>query len=199
MLQSLAVHAVAAIRLLGGQGSGNYGHAGRPGEKGGSERGVGGVAQQEKTRNARSTRALKAFKPITAENQQYAEKNELHIRGLIGHNAIRTKDNLPVDVIVTIAGKVHGIEVKTMINNTRDQITMRKAALSKKRSWSRKNNAKTHTVVLDDRDRFHGSAAHYSGHRIYYARGTASFRLGGMVRVQNGAHLVALLSGKVRS
>lgn len=176
------------IKTLGGKGSGNFHHEGRPGQKGGS--GDGG---DEKVRNERSKRALKAFKPITAQNQRHAERNELTIRNMVGGE--RTEDNLPVDVITTINGKVKGIEVKTLINNSNDKITMRKAAVAKKQAWGRKNHASVHTVVIDDRDKFDMP---HSGHRIYYRAGYGSFRLSAMTKVTDAAHLQRLLTGRKR-
>lgn len=175
------------VRDLGGKGSGNYGHSGRPGERGGSSEGSGPT---EKVRNARSLRALKAFIPIHAESQRYAEANEASVRKMVG--GTRTEGNAPVDVEVIIDGRKKGIEVKTMVNNTNDKITMRKAAVEKKESWGRRNHASVHTVVLDDR----GKLGHkdYSGHRLYYRRGSGSFRLGSMVKVESPAHLKELLS-----
>lgn len=171
-------------RDLGGKGSGNYGHKGRPGERGGS--GEGG----DKVRNERSKLALKHFKPADAQAQRHAEANELHIRKMV--DGTRTEDNLPVDVIATIDGKIKGIEVKTLVNQTNDKITMRAAAIAKKQAWARSNHATVHTVVVDDRKKL-GNVG-YSGHDIYYRKGYGSFRLRSMVKVTSAAHLKELLS-----
>lgn len=183
--REVAVLLAQVMSSLGGKGSGNFGHAGRPGEKGGS--GEGGA---EKVRNERSLRALKAFIPIHAESQRHAERNELDVRKMVGGQ--RTDDNKPVDVITTINGKVKGIEVKTMVNNTNDKITMRKAAIEKKVAWGRANHATTHTVVIDDRGKLGNKG--YSGHRIHYRKGPGSFRLSSMTKVNSAAHLKELLS-----
>lgn len=166
-------------RDLGGPGSGHHGHAGRPGQVGGSS--------DDGPRSEKSRRALKAFKPIHAINQRYAEKNELKVRRMV--DGTRTDDNKPVDVI-TKDGK-HGIEVKTMINNDNNKITVRAAALAKKEAWARENKARLHTVLIDDRDKF--KHPRYSGHKIYYMRGTGSFRLSSMVPVESAAHLRRLM------
>ena len=170
------------LTYLGGKGSGNWGHAGRPGERGGSAPGTG--------RSERSERALRAFKPATADHQRHAEKNELKVRDMLG-GELPSAYNAPVDVIVRIDGKLKGIEVKTLINNSNDKITVRAAALKNKQWWARSNRATIHTVVIDDRDKFGNT---YSGHRIYYARGSGSFRLSSMTKVENAAHLRELLS-----
>lgn len=165
---------------------GNWGHVGRPGEVGGS----GDDNAIDKVRNERSKIALKAFVPIHADAQRHAEANELVVRNMVG--GTRTDDNLPVDVIAKIDGKVKGIEVKTFINNTRDQLTMRKGALEKKDAWARSNHASVHTVLIDDRGKLGHS--HYSGHDLYYRKGSGSFRLANMVKVRDAAHLKELLS-----
>lgn len=173
---------------MGGKGSGNFEHSGRKGEVGGSTETPG----EAKVRNERSLRALKAFVPTHAGSQRHAENNELVIRKMVG--GVRTKDNLPVDVITTIEGKVKGIEVKTLVNNSNDKITMRKGALEKKNLWGKSNHASVHTVVIDDRGKL-GNAG-YGGHRIYYRKGSGSFRLVGMTKVRDAAHLKDLLAGR---
>lgn len=173
-------------KTLGGKGSGNWSHEGRPGERGGS----GAGTTPQKVRSARSRRALKHFKPVHAEAQRHAEANELEVRSMIG--GTRTDDNLPVDVITTIDGKLKGVEVKTMINNTNDKITMRAAAIEKKQVWARSNHATVHTVVVDDRGRLGNTG--YSGHRLYYRKGYGSFRLESMIKVTDAAHLKRLMS-----
>lgn len=187
-----ALGAALLVRALGGKGSGDFGHAGRPGAVGGSGEGGGG----QKVRNEKSLRALKAFVPIHAEAQRHAEANEVSIRRMVtapGWKATRTDDNLPVDVIIKLPdGRVAGIEVKTIINGKNDKITMRTAAIDKKDKWSKSNHASVHTVVVDDRERL--GNGNYSGHRLYYRRGTGSFRVGAMIPVRNAAHLKELLS-----
>ena len=79
-----------------------------------------------------------------------------------------------------------------MINNTNDKITMRKAAVAKKEHWARQHHASIHTVVVDDRGELGNPG--YSGHRLYYAKGHGSFRLGGMIKVTSPAHLRELLA-----
>ena len=88
--------------------------------------------------------------------------------------------------------KTKGIEVKTMIDNDNDKITMRKGAVEKKTAWMRRNHASVHTVVVDDRDKFGNK--NFSGHRLYYRRGFGSFRLVNMIKVESPEHLKRLLS-----
>lgn len=99
------------------------------------------------------------------------------------------KDNEPVDVITTIDGKDHGIELKTMVSNKADKITMKKEAQTRKRQWEKKHPGRCHTVVIDDREVFNakGPGKHdESKRRIFYRRGFGSFRVGGMYEVKGG-------------
>jgi hypothetical protein len=155
---------------------------------GGRERGTRG--REPKARSEISKRALKHFKPIYAEAQRHAENNELHVRKMVG--GTRTEDNLPVDVEVKINGRLHGIEVKTMINNTDDKIKVRTDARERKEQWARDNKATVHTVVIDDRKKF--GHERYSGHGLYYRRGAGSFRLQNMTKVTSASHLRRLMT-----
>jgi hypothetical protein len=165
------------VKTLGGSGSGNFGHAGRPGAIGGSGAGSAPV------RSEKSRRALKNFVPAYAAAQRQAEQNELTVRSMVG--GTRTQGNAPVDVVVTIGGKVKGIEVKTLISNTNDKITVRKSAMEKKDQWAHANHASVHTVVLDDREKGHSP--------LYYAKGHGSFRISAMTPVRDADHLKKLL------
>jgi len=173
------------LKTLGGPGSGNFGHAGGVGGRGnpgGSSQGVG--------RSEQSARALRAFKPAGARVQRHAERNEAKVLQMVG--GMGTEGNAPVDVITEIDGKKVGIEVKTMVNNTNDKIWVRTAAREKKEKWARLNKAAVHTVVLDDRDVFKSKG--FSGHKVYFAKGAGSFRLGAMTPVKDSTHLKELLA-----
>lgn len=176
------VEAVLRARTLGGAGSGNFGHAGRKGEVGGSGEGA-----------SRSERALAAHNPFTKEKEILATRNEQQVAMMVGGTS--TDDNLPVDIVLKREGRTHGIEVKTMLDNKSGQVTMRKDALFRKKAWARSNHASLHTVVIDDRHAFNRQDI-YSGHRIYYQKGTASFRLRNMVPVRDVSHLNDLLQGR---
>ena len=178
----------ALYRQLGGPGSGNFGHAGRPGEVGGSS---SSVESAEKTRSERSLRALKAFKPANARIQRHAERNERLLRERIGGTATRLVQNEPVDLLVTFGDKKVGVEVKTLINNENDKITVRSKALEKKRRWGKENDAEIHTIVIDDRDAYNPKL--FSGHKVYHRDDTGSFRLGTMTKVESDEHLRRLL------
>ena len=145
-------------RALGSARSGNWGHAGRRGKKGGSAAGSSA---------SRAERALSTYKPSTRATQQLAARSVNVIARFIGGEA--TDDHKPMDIIV---GR-HGIEVKTLIRNTTNQITMHKDSLARKKAWVRKNGAIGHTIVVDRR----ATPPVY-----YYSKGFGSFRLQGLQR-----------------
>jgi hypothetical protein len=166
---------------LGGKGSGNFDHAGRPGEVGGSG-GAGGTSEKIGTPATRTARALATHKPSTKEKQALADKSEHEIAEVIG--GTRTDDNDPFDTVVKTPGHMHGVEVKTLIDNTNDKITMHPDARERKIAWGRRNHAAMHTVVVDMRT---------SQTQYYYRRGVGSFRVSAMKAVSRSE-----LSGLIR-
>jgi hypothetical protein len=156
----------AFLRVAGGAGSGNFGHEGRPGEVGGSGEGGGTTTGTPETR---TSRALATYKPSTQARQAIASASEQDITQAIG--GTRTDDNDPFDTTVRDGGHFHGVEVKTLIDNTNDKITMHPESRDRKVAWGRSNHAATHTIVKDVRS---GQA------RYYYRRGVGSFRISSM-------------------
>lgn len=191
-IQQAGRGAPVQIRHAGGKGSGNWSHEGRPGERGGS--GEGGV----KVRNERSKLALKHFVPVTAVGQRRAEENEKIIARMVGGRVLEgasdsrgvMQRNAPVDVVTNFGGRKQGIEVKTLLNQKNDKLTVRKDAGEKKTFWGNSNHASVHIVAVDNRPG--------KGGQIYYRRGHGSFRLAGMTKVESAAHLRELLSEKTR-
>lgn len=128
--------------------------------------------------------------------QNYATGNEAELAKALGGDSL--PDNEPIDVAVKDAtGRIkHGIEVKTIVSNKAGKITMNSEALSRKRSWARRNQAVFHTVVLDD------SKVYSSGDKslriIYYRRGAGSFRITKMYQVKNYSELKTLLVMETR-
>jgi hypothetical protein len=168
-------------RTAGGPGSGNFGHGGRPGEVGGSG-GAGGTSEKIGTPATRTARALATHKPSTQEKQALADKSEHEIAEVIG--GTRTDDNDPFDTVVKTPGHMHGVEVKTLIDNTNDKITMHPDARERKIAWGRRNHAAMHTVVVDMRT---------SQTQYYYRRGVGSFRISAMKAVSRSE-----ISGLIR-
>lgn len=140
----------------------------------------------------KASRAKETYKPSTAAKQQWAEKNEQDVVRMTGGKS--TGDNKPTDVNVKIGRKQHGVEVKTMLDNGNDKITMHPSSKARKEAWAKKNGATLHTIVIDDRKAF-GSPKD-SGHRIYYRRGVGSFRLHTMTKVTSDSHLKQLMAEK---
>ena len=146
------------------------------------------VAQQEPSEKAK--RAIAAHVMVDKRIQRYAEEhNEPAFAKAVG--GVSFPDGEPIDVAVPGAnGKVaHGIELKTMVVNSNNKITMKGEAMRRKAEWEKKNKALVHTVVLDDTAVFHanGPGKHdESKRRIFYRRGYGSFRVGGMYEVVGG-------------
>jgi 2'-5' RNA ligase len=132
----------------------------------------------------RASRAIETHKPVTRLKRVRAEVNEARVAKMIAGS--ETDDNAPTDVTVRLDGQLHGIEVKTFIDNAHDKITMHPASLDRKVAWGREHDAVLHTVVFDNRP---GHA-----HELYYKRGVGSFRLGGLTKVANATDLKRLMT-----
>lgn len=152
---------VEKIKALGGRGSGNFNHGGRPGERGGSAEGSGQFVA-----NLKVERALRTHKPSTKKKQDIAEAEAQKVADIL--RAKHTDDHLPLDITFKRGGRMHGVEVKTFIDNTNDKVTMHADSLARKWDWCRKNNAIGHTVVVDKR----GPKTRY-----FYKEGFGSFKL----------------------
>jgi hypothetical protein len=139
----------------------------------------------------RAQRALASHKPSTAAKQRWAEKNESAVARMLGGKT--TDDNNPADVTARSGGQLHGVEVKTLLDNKNDKITVHPESRARKGAWAKADGARLHTVVFDDRNRF-GTPGH-SGHRLYYHEGVGAFRLAGMTPVRDAAHLRSLVAG----
>lgn len=151
----------------------------------------GGATMQQ-----RKQHALRTHKPSTAAKQRVGRANEERIARMLGTKP--NGDNDPLDVVLTLGGRTHGLEVKTFTDNSNDKVTMHPESLARKEKWARKEKAALHTVVIDARRTFNDGAHRkdYSGHGLYYRAGAGSFRLAGMTPVRDAAHLRALVSGK---
>ncbi|CAB4190416.1 hypothetical protein UFOVP1196_57 [uncultured Caudovirales phage] len=137
----------------------------------------------------KADRAKASYKPSTKAKQQWAEANEIKIAKMVGGK--QTDNNKPMDVIVTVGRKTYGIEVKTMVDNGNDKITMHPASRLRKEAWGVEHKSSIQTVVIDDRKAF--GSANFSGHQLYFREGVGAFRLKGMTKVRNAAHLRELM------
>ncbi len=147
------------------------------------------IKPQPLSPSARAARAKETFKPSTATKQRRAEANEKVVARMVGGDSL--PDDEPMDVVTSLRGRRHGVEVKTFVDNANDKITMHPESRVRKERWARKNKATTHTVLVDDRDLF--SPEQFSGHKVYYARGTRAFRLRNMIPVRDEADLKWLM------
>lgn len=129
-------------------------------------------------------------KPNTAQIQAIAIQNEIDLRDVLRKAGIKKVyqegDNAPFDVWVGTdpvkwyagTSKVKPtdvIEVKTIVNNSNDKITMSKDALDRKHKELRKfgkKNTRAHTIVFDERNG-----------KYYYRDDVGSFRLANMQEV----------------
>lgn len=119
----------------------------------------------------RAARAKASHKSATKEKQQLGEAEQKRLASLV--KGINTDDNEAFDVLV----KNKAVEVKTVMDNNNDKITMHPESRVRKEEYARKNKMQAHTVVIDTR----------GGKRIYYHKeGVGAFRLGSMNRVTVG-------------
>lgn len=145
---------------------------------------------QEHQPSAKAARAIASAYRVDATIQRYAEEhNEPKFAKAIG--GVSFPDGEPIDIAVAGAdGRVaHGIELKTMIDNGNNKITMKRSAMERKAKWEKKNRAVVHTVVLDDSKAFNakGPGRHdHTKRRMFYRRGYGSFRVGTMYEVKGG-------------
>lgn len=179
--------------------SGRWGSGGSMAADGG--RGSGGIAEATPTERTKSEIAKANAKRVDKDIQRYSEEhNEPMLAKALGGESL--DDNEPVDVVTTIDGKLHGIELKTMVDNDNNKLTMKADAMQRKASWARRNGGKVHTVVYDDHKVFNakGAGKHdYSKREIYYRRGYGSFRVNGMHKVESMAELKSLMTMNARS
>jgi len=159
------------------------------------EFGSGGASVSPLSEKAQ--RAKDAHKMVDKTIQRYAEEhNEPRFAQEIGGKSYN--DSEPVDVGITKPGGgfAHGIELKTMVDNKNNKITMKSSAMAKKKAWQEEAGAPFHTVVLDDHKVFNanGEGQHDESKRqIYYKRGAGSFRVDLMHPVKDQAELKQLL------
>jgi hypothetical protein len=132
---------------------------------------------------ARRRRASETFKPSTQAKQLLAAKSEVSVAKML--RAARTRNNAAMDTILKRHG-LHGIEVKTLIDNKNDKITMHPSSLLRKLEWAKANKASLHTVVVDRRG---------TKPRLFYRAGVGSFRLRSLTPIKGGVHLRSLIGG----
>jgi HK97 family phage portal protein len=154
------------------------------------------VAEQKPS--AKAERAKKAHKMVDKSIQRYAEeRNEPRMAKALG--GVSLPDGEPIDIAIRKGSKVvHGIELKTMVDNSNGKITMDKYAQVRKIVWEQESGAAFHTIVSDDTD-VYGTCdsegkCDESKRKYYYRRGVAgSARIGSLHPVKNEAELNRLM------
>jgi hypothetical protein len=127
--------------------------------------------------------------PIDWSYQQHAEeRNEADLAAAVGGYA--TRGSAPVDVVITREGApAHGIELKTLVTQGNDKITMKTHAMSRKIAWAEDCGASLHTVVFDDRNALDDPRQRL----VYHRHGLGSFRIGNMTLLERGLQELAEL------
>lgn len=111
--------------------------------------------------------------------QAIAEQTEHELSAGLGMP--KMPDNKPFD----LQTKTVGVEIKTLISNTNDKITMSKSALAKKAAEVKSAGLKkTFTVVADKRS---------STTKYFIRAGVGSFRIGSMTEVADHAGLASFM------
>ena len=136
---------------------------------------IGGDAEEK---SAKVQKALASFKPSTKAKQDIADASEKELAKGLGMD--RTEDNAPYDLQY---GKV-AVEVKTLIDNTNDKITMHPESRERKLEAAKVDKLRPYTVVVDKRG---------PSPKFYYAKGVGSFRLGSMTPVGSMRELRGVL------
>jgi len=122
-------------------------------------------------------------KPLLSDKAQLARKNFVaatkghhdkaeEIERLMAKKTGLTKSsgNKPFDIF----GKKDAVEVKTVLMQKNDKLTMNRDAIARKNAWAKANKVQSHTLAVDLR----GQKPVY-----YHREGVGSFRLGTMNKV----------------
>jgi hypothetical protein len=98
----------------------------------------------------------------------------------------------PLDVAL----EGHAVEVKTLLKGGKRNISVHDDALLRKVEYAKRTGDVYHTVAVDHRDRYGGGqyADGYSGHEVYYKRGSGPYALSKMHPVGSAAELRRLIA-----
>lgn len=153
-------------------------------------------AKKEKKEKVAAAKATKG--KVGKPEHVFAEKVEIQLaRDLKGD---QLSDSEALDVRVKgKGGREHAIEVKCRMKGKKKTLSVHDDALYRKVEYVRDNpKAAFHTVMIDHRDNYADGvhSANYSGHRLYYKRGCASYSVSMMYKVKDEAELRKLLEMK---
>lgn len=206
--------------FTGGKTGGTGGKTGDAGGKTGGAVAAGGTPQQHNPTAKAAADRVKKGKPVEYKSekavkaagsaavtdksvQEYTKKNEYTVAKHLGGKA--DADNKAVDVEIKHKedGKIHGVEVKTLVQGKNDKVTMHKtpkpgelkSAIDRKVDFQNAHGTTVHTVIDDHRARFKGGENKhlYSGNDLYYKRGTGSFNLSSMHPVKDWKEMKVLM------
>jgi hypothetical protein len=152
----------------------------------------------EQQMSVKALRAKAAHHMVDKTIQRYAEEhNEPKFAKAVGGVSFPNSEAIDIAVAGPDGVVAHGLELKTMVDNKANKITMKRSAMERKAEWERKNKAPFHTVVLDDHAVFNakGEGKHdESKRRMFYRRGYGSFRVGTMHEFKSIEELKALMA-----
>lgn len=131
----------------------------------------------------------------------HAAEREQQIAGALGGRSVgrRNGKDLPMDVLVRVGGRRHGVEVKTLSKGNKRNVSMHADAMLRKAEYASRREGRTaHLVAVDDRAEYGGGAfgASHSGHQLYYKRGVGAFSLASMHKVKDLDELKTLIRAK---
>ena len=115
--------------------------------------------------------ARASHKPSTKAKQVIAAQGEDRIRKLLGVGP--TSRGYPVDA----HGRGWGVEVKTLMDNKNNKLTMHPSSMLRKTAWAAAQHAKLHTVAIDARSK---------NKQMYYKAGVGAFRMTSMKPISSG-------------
>ena len=195
---------------VGGRGTNQYAVKGQSKGKQKPQQKPKRVEQKVPTARTKSEIAKASMTRVGGDIQRYCEEgNEPVLAKMLGGSSI--KDNQPVDIVVFKGGKkvpqgplehaeykallakhgaAYGIEMKTIVSNKANKLTMKRSAMDLKKGWEQGAAADIHTIVFDDSKVFNalGPGKHDdTKRRIFYRLGYGSFRIDKMHEVKGGA------------
>lgn len=157
----------------------------------------GAIVEKIPSLSAKAMLAKQSAHYVGADIQRYSEEQNEPILAK-GIHGVSLRDNEPIDTMVLRHGRVaHGVELKTLVDNKANKITMKTSAMQRKADWVKEHGVPFHTVVFDDHKVFNagGQDVHgpQSDRQMYYKRGFGSFRIPAMHPVRDMAHLNELM------
>lgn len=163
------------------------------------------VAQAPEPKSAdKSGKAKFIGQAVGASEHAHADKISHSVAGWVGGQVEEDtsgpgqKDKKPYDVrMKKSGGGFHDIEVKSLLKGAKKELSVHEDALLRKVDHIAANpKNQFHTVAVDERATYGGGefAGNYSGHRIYYKRGSGRYALKQMYAVKDEAELKRLIA-----